>query len=482
MDNTSIDTDSEKIINTANKIKDANLSFKEAQSQVSSNSFSGLVAGPDLISKYLKEFGESMAETLIFSEKIIKGLEDYKPDPIPVNPIQDPPAGGNNPPGGNGPGQEQPGPGPGPGLQEPDEIVPDNPDPVKTEEQIRYEGHQNANLVDTSKLEDLKLSELDDVVGGLQALAEEKNQKLDEYAYDLENAAAIKKYLLESKHIPQEFKDLIKDADDQTVRALLEQILKGERPEIFSLNNVNLGIIYKYLLDVAQANGISVEELLSDPKHSKLLQETLGKFENVVELFKGLEDASAVEFQRKLLEMYDGNADSSKIDQESIRIVRSIVDFISGETEIYYEELLTDQNYAETLKKGVMDFAKSALFVSTASKYTDEGMRTTMSNLFNGKNLKAFGMDENKVNEFKKEIDSKAREANTTAKDLLTDSKYEEQAKEALQDSKAAKGVGSIFKEDKGSVSQKVANTIYNTDFTPEPPPVVPTEQAPAKS
>lgn len=453
-DDTSLKAGNEKVTEAGSKLK-------ETKALLEARPFSNLEKGPNFLTNYSQQYLESVIDVLGFSEKVAAALSAYVPSPI------EPPAAGGDitplpgenggySPGGNG------------GLTSPGNasIPPSSGGSTTTPGTDTNSNTNNkANLISTKSLENMKLSELDDTVGELKKLAETKKQKLDEYMKDGRNANELKNYLLKSKLIPQEFKDLIMSADPQTVRILFNQILKGERPEVFAINNANLGIIYKYLLNIAQENNMSVEELLSGPKNQKLLQDTLGQFKNVVELFKGLENTTPEEFQKSLLNMYDGNVDASKIAKESVTIVRNMIDFISEETGIYYEQLLTDTGYAKTLKAGVMDFAKSALFVSTCSEYTDQGMRNTMSNLFNGNNIKALGMDENKVNQFKNEIDNLAKENGTTSDKLLSNAEYSDKVKEGLQVSKSATGVGSIFKDAKSSVSQNVAKNIYNTKF-----------------
>ena len=314
----------------------------------------------------------------------------------------------------------------------------------------------------TVPLDNLELSQIDGAVESLISLAEGKNKYLDEYIEDDAYADEIKAMLMKSPYLPQAFKDLIADMDSKTVRMYIEGLLKGENPEVFELNPLNLGIVYSYLMQIAQENGITVEELLNNPKYSELLRKVLGKFKNVVDLLKGWEELPAEEFQANILKMYDGDG-TFDLPQEDMDVMKSFVDYISEETGIYYEELLTDTTYAETLKDAALQFGKACVFFSATSHFTDAGMRRSSSRMFDGTHVKAFGMDAKEVQSFQEEVSNLAKEKNTTVDKLLTDEKYADDVKELLKNSKNAEGVGSIFKNANSKVSQNVANNIFNT-------------------
>ncbi len=85
--------------------------------------------------------------------------------------------------------------------------------------------------------------------------------------------------------------------------------------------------------------------------------------------------------------------------------------------------------------------------------------------MFDGSNYKAYGMTEESVESFRKEIDSLAQANNTTAEKLLSNSQYADAVKDSLLSSDSASGVGMIYKDQDASVSQNVAKNLYNTSF-----------------
>ena len=318
--------------------------------------------------------------------------------------------------------------------------------------------------IDTTPLEELSLDDVYGAIGELVSLAEMDEKTLDEMLMDDSYSDKIKELVLNSPYISQEFKDVILDLDSSVVRVLLEYILNGNSPEIFDINTLNLGIVYSIFEDTAEEYGITVDELLSDPKYTDVLKDKLTSFGSVIDLVKGWEELSNEDFQEQLKSFYYGDV-SEEFPDEDITTTRSYVDYLAQACDVYYEDLLNDASYAETLKEGAVQFGKSLTFFNATSFFSDEGIRNNVSGMFNGTNYKAYGMTEDSVESFRKEIDSLASANNTTAEKLLTDSQYADTVKDALLSSDSATGVGTIYKNSASSVSQNVAKNLYNTSF-----------------
>lgn len=413
---------------------------------------------PDLGSGFINELNQSLADIYSFLAQNIypAAVAYFQPDnpgdeDVPDNPYK--PGDGDD--GGH---QHTTPPGDGGG-----EKPPETEEPVlDTETPTEPITEQTLGEVETM-LDDMTLGELDGFIGELVALAESHQLELDKYVEDDQYSDEIKQAILNSPYVPQEFKDYIQDLDSKVVRQIVEAILKGQCPEIFDLNPLNLGIIYTYLQQVAAEKGITVEQLLSDPQYADLLKDTLGKFQNVVDLIKGWSDLSAEEFQASMLKVYDG--DSGDLPQEDSDVVRAFVDYLVEETSIPYESLLTDPAYGEVVQEASKQFGKASLFFSLSSHFSKEGMGKNVSQMFNGTNYKAFGMKEENVTSFKSEIDALAQSKNTTAEKILSDPQYADDVRDVLKNSNNCQGVGSIFKKAESSVSQNVAKNLYNTQF-----------------
>lgn len=432
---------------------------------VSGDPFGNLAkVDPDLGTKFNNELKLSLSDIYDFlNSKIAPALSEYfkgdNPPPTedPTS-TQDPPPGGGTPPPGGGDGNQNPtGPAGPTGPTGP--IV--NP-PTSIEPPITPTGTTVPLVppVDAEPLEDMELEDLDGTVEALMGIS--GDEYLDKFVENDVNADKIKQMLLDSPNIPQEFKDQIKDADSKVVRKFIEDTLKGKYPQVFDLNAVNLTIMHRYLEQIAKDNGITVDQLISDPKYTELLMTTLKGFGNIAELFRELVQLAPEDFQAIMLKIYDGDG-TTELPAEDTDIVRTFVDFVAEETEITYEELLTDKEYAEELRKAAESFGKSSTFFKATSKFSEEGARENMKNLYNGSNYKAFGMTMSEADQFKTEIDNAAKANNTTPEKFLSESSYADKVKDVLDNSPNCKGVGTIYKNEESSVHQEVAKNLYNT-------------------
>lgn len=418
---------------------------------------------PDLGTKFNNELKISLTEIYDFlNSKIAPALSEYfkaddtpggdEPTQVPTSPNG--PSDGGGPSGGGPSGGGPTGPtGPTTPTATPPTETPPVTDPTGTSIPL-------VAPVDAGPLDDMELEDLDGTVEALIALS--GDECLDTYVENEVNSDKIKQLLLDSPNIPQEFKDQIKDADSKVVRKFIEDMLKGKYPEVFDLNAVNLSIMHRYLEQIAKDNGITVDQLINDPKYTELLKTTLEGFGNVSELFKELVKLAPEDFQTIMLKVYDGDG-TTELPTEDTDIVRSFVDFIAEETGITYEELLTDKEYAEELRNAAASFGKSSTFFKATSKFSDEGMRENMNSLYNGSNYKAYGMTMSEADQLKTELDNAAKANNTTTEKFLTDSSYADKVRDVIDNSPNCEGVGTIYKNEDSSVVQKVANNLYNT-------------------
>ncbi len=469
----------------AEKWKEANTYFEgNCGNGTFTSSLSRLTSGDDLAvaTNYAKMIEDSINDILAFSKeeqgKFASLYTDIKPPATsdPPGGTDNPPGGTdnppivNNPPGGGGtnnpPVVNNPPGGTGTEVTPVDVGTPVNPDdptePVEEPEIVV--STVDLEALDVSSLEDMELSDLDSFIGMMKDLAKQKNQKLDEFFNDEENADDIKKLILESPYIPQAFKDYISDLDSEVARQIIKYMLTGGYPNIFDINPLNLGIIYRYLENIAKEKGITVTELLADTKYASILRTVLEDFGNVVELLKGWEELEPEQLQSYMLQLYEGN-EVEDIPAVAIDVTRCFVDYICEEVGIDYEELLTDTVYAEDIKTAALEFGNTLAFFAMTAAFTDEGMMNNISSLYDGTNYKALGMYEDSTKEFKDKIDEVAKEKNVTSEELLSDTQYAQDVKDAMADCEATKSVESIFKNDDAEVSQKVAKNIYNTDY-----------------
>ena len=196
-----------------------------------------------------------------------------------------------------------------------------------------------------------------------------------------EYADKIKEVTLKSQYIPDDIKELLMNSDSKIVQKSLASIMSGNDSEIFNLNSLNLDIIKKRLENVANANDITINQLLTDDKYTNILKEALGEFEDVSQQLIKWDDMEPEEYQKKLLSVYDGDQ-IDDVKSNTINIIRDFTDYISDATDIVPEELLVQTKYADVMKKAAQEFAKSSIFISASSNYSNEGISGVIKTLF----------------------------------------------------------------------------------------------------
>lgn len=423
----------------------AKTKLESAKSTMDGNPFQALCSSPDLASGLVAEIKASMEDMTKYSTNIHASLNDYLSKIADDDEIPDPPK--NNYGGGGGGGGS----------------ASDPTDPGITAPVTPPQGNQISDEIAT-QMSKLALNDLDSVVDSLKDMSTTKGKGIDEMLLDEKMADELKALLLASQHIPEELRQLLTSQDSQVVRQAFSDIMNGKYPEVFELNPLNVGIVYRYLCEMAESNGMTIEQLLANPE---LLKSTLAGFEDAVDLLKTMSSLPPEECQKELLDIYDGNNIAEK-KPNAVQAVRTLINYVSEATEIGQEELLTDKNYAEILRTATEEFGKTSVLINAAASYSDEGAKEVVGNLFNGKNAGALGMTKDEVKAFKEEIDSLAQSKGVTTDKILSDSQYADDVKDTLSKSENAKEVGTIFAKRESTISQNVAKNLYNTELKEE--------------
>ena len=464
-----VDVNLDALRETPQQIKSGCDLLEDAASTVGS-SFTGLKNNdPDLISNYSSVLTDALTATRDYALKISVALQTYvdglEPDPPPPDGTDDPetPSTPDNPdPNPVNPGDGTPvnPPAPGGPPAPADPTAPEQPEEPPLEPMD----------IDTSCLRDLPLKDVDGIVDTIIEIADKNKLGIDEVLADDKYSDELKDALLKSEFIPDELKEQLLDANSTVVRKLFESIMKGEFPEIFELNPLNIGAAYTYLQRCASELGISVEELLTNEKYTEILKEKLKAFNGVVDFCKAIDDLPPEEYQDKLLGVWDGN-EIDGMEDSTVDVIRDYISYVAeqvseGGDEIAPEELLTNRDYAEVVKEATQQFAKSSVFFNAGAHMSDEGCRETIGGLFTGKNAKAMGMDKATQEKFIAEVDSAAKAKGTTTEAYLSDNQYADDVKDMLLNSKNAPEVGAIYKKEQSAVSQHVVKNLYENKIT----------------
>ena len=370
-DNQSIITSGEDILSFLNidfdTLQVALDNFKQAndkleiclQTSFGSGAFSALTSPEDFISAWLQEVNQSILEILEFSQRhydaIISFLESY------MDKSNDPE------------------------LVKPPLVIKNNGSNRNKNSSTSFTSSITTPTVDKeislSSLSQVSLGELNGFIVELNNIANSNNVNLDDLLSKEEYADKIKEVTLKSQYIPDDIKELLMNSDSKIVQKSLASIMSGNDSEIFNLNSLNLDIIKKRLENVANANGITINQLLTDDKYTNILKEALGEFEDVSQQLIKWDDMEPEEYQKKLLSVYDGDQ-IDDVKSNTINIIRDFTYYISDATHIVPEELLVQTKYADVMKKAAQEFAKSSIFISASSNYSNEGISGVIKTLF----------------------------------------------------------------------------------------------------
>lgn len=434
--NLKVDYDKLKSIN--DDFKKNNNDFKVGPiNMVSSSTFNSLISPDDFASRYLNEMRDSMDEIIKFAEKNSLGIDSITSDTNGSKKSFDGSDGGGDASGTVG----------------------------AVASGVSTNAVNNGKEISGGIYNYLVSLDLKDMVEFIKNLININNNiPLDLLLLDPSMADKIKEVLLKCINLPSDLKEKLLSSDSEIVRVTLLDIMGGKYPDVFSLNPMTLGIVYDYLNYIAEENDITVSELLNNSKYEEILRDALNDFEKAEKMLEGWDTLDSEEYQEKLLNNYDG-AGIGKEDEKAVDIVRNFVEYLSEETNITSEDLLTDKDYSQTLKKAGTELAKTSLFVSTVGKYSEDNMRNVISSLVDGRNAEALGMNENSVNAFKGQVDNLAKSKGITSDNLLSDSSYKDEIKDLMSKNKNMNEMLFMYRNDEAKTVQNVARNIYNTEY-----------------
>ena len=323
---------------------------------------------PTIGATYIEELKNSMEELLIESQKMSVAVSNYAGITSQED-NDDPWTGGGGYSGGGG---GYSGGGGSSGNDSPQ--TPSTPASVEKAQKI-------VDAIDTTSLEKLDLSALDNFVEILRDMSGKEGKGIDEILADDKYNDEIKKRLLESQYIPDELKKILTENDSIVSRLLLNDIMSGKRLDIFDLNSVNLDVMYEYLNKVAKENNITFSDFISKEQHTDLLKNTLSQLEDCKNVIRSWDNLSVEDYQTKLLNVYDGDG-IGDMKENTVGVLRTFVKYLEDKSGVSSEEMLTQTKYADTIKSAVQEFGKSTIFASTLPKYSNSGISSVL-----GKNL-----------------------------------------------------------------------------------------------
>lgn len=249
----------------------------------------------------------------------------------------------------------------------------------------------------------------------------------------------------------------------EEMEKFMEHLLDGQYPEVCGITAVTAKTMRDYLLAIAEANGITIEELLSDPKYADYLKQELANFAASQEEIANILMLDNASLQELLLGIYDGDSvtlNGVPISEETINIIRVYLDNLALSLNISVETLLTDPQYQEILRKAMNDLNKYLSFMDLMTMMESEEIQARLLQMINGERAGLLGFTNENLTEFNKILEDYETTNNTTREDLLTNTEFASKTAELLNNTDVGKEISLLFPEYNEQQKQEVLNKI----------------------
>ena len=249
----------------------------------------------------------------------------------------------------------------------------------------------------------------------------------------------------------------------EDMEKFMNHLLNGQYPEVCGISVITAKTMKDYLSAVAEANGITVEELLSDSKYADYLKQQLSNFaasqEEVANILMP-DDNSLQEF---LLGIYDGDnvtINGVAISENTANIIKVYLNNLATSLGISVETLLTDPMYKEILRKAMNDLNKYLSFVDLMTMMESEEIQTRLLQMVNGERAGLLGFTNENLTEFNKILEDFATTNNVTREDLLTNKELAQTTATLLSSTDIGKEISLLFPDYNDQQKQEVLNKI----------------------
>ena len=249
----------------------------------------------------------------------------------------------------------------------------------------------------------------------------------------------------------------------EDMEKFMNHLLNGQYPEVCGISVITAKTMKDYLSAIAEANGITVEELLSDSKYADYLKQQLSNFaasqEEVANILM-LDDNSLQEF---LLGIYDGDnvtINDVAISENTANIIKVYLNNLATSLGISVETLLTDPMYKEILRKAMNDLNKYLSFVDLMTMMESEEIQTRLLQMVNGERAGLLGFTNENLTEFNKILEDLATTNNVTREDLLTNKELAQTTATLLSSTDIGKEISLLFPDYNDQQKQEVLNKI----------------------
>lgn len=187
---------------------------------------------------------------------------------------------------------------------------------------------------------------------------------------DENKLSELKKVILDSVNINDELKEAISEMDIEVFKKFLKSM--ADNGALNTVSDDSISFLHNYLVKISSINNISYDSLINDPSNESLLYNNVNYFNDAVNYLDSISNDDVETIKENLFDIYDGNA-ISDVNQNRVDAVRNIIDVLSENNNVSYENLISGN-----IKNSLLSVTSAKDFFGLFSKFDSENIQSIL--------------------------------------------------------------------------------------------------------
>lgn len=187
---------------------------------------------------------------------------------------------------------------------------------------------------------------------------------------DENKLSELKKVILDSVNINDELKEAISEMDIEVFKKFLKSM--ADNGALNTVSDDSISFLHNYLVKISSINNISYDSLINDPSNESLLYNNVNYFNDAVNYLDSISNDNVETIKENLFDIYDGNA-ISDVNQNRVDAVRNIIDVLSENNNVSYENLISGN-----IKNSLLSVTSAKDFFGLFSKFDSENIQSIL--------------------------------------------------------------------------------------------------------
>lgn len=197
-----------------------------------------------------------------------------------------------------------------------------------------------------------------------------KDGDLNSLLDDENKLSELKKVILDSVNINDELKEVISEMDIEVFKKFLKSM--ADKGSLNTVSDDSISFLHNYLVKISSINNISYDSLINDPSNESLLYNNVNYFNDAVNYLDSISNDNVETIKENLFDIYDGNA-ISDVNQNRVDAVRNIIDVLSENNNVSYENLISGN-----IKNSLLSVTSAKDFFGLFSKFDSENIQSIL--------------------------------------------------------------------------------------------------------